>query len=95
MRIYCNNSAAVFLAKNNKSASQSKYIDIKYLAIKEQIKLNKVLIEHINTEQMIADPLTKGMPPILFKGHVIHMGLSSELSFLINFEVLDFFDTCV
>ena len=34
LRIFCDNSAAVFLAKNNKNESQSKHIDIKYLAIR-------------------------------------------------------------
>ncbi|XP_073049616.1 secreted RxLR effector protein 161-like [Primulina eburnea] len=33
LRIYGDNSAAVFMAKNNKSGSRSKHIDIKYLAI--------------------------------------------------------------
>ena len=77
LRIYCDNSAAVFLAKNNKSGSRSKHIDIKYLAIRERIKENKVVIQHISTELMIADPLTKGMPPFKFKDHVARMGLGS------------------
>ena len=79
LRIYCDNSVAIFMAKNNKSGSQSKHIDIKYLAIRERIKENKVVIEHISTELMIADPLTKGMPPMKFKDHVVQMGLSSIL----------------
>ena len=48
-KIYCDNSAAVFLAKNNKSGSRSKHIDIKYLAIREHVKSQKVVIKHINT----------------------------------------------
>jgi len=70
LRIFCDNSAAIFMAKNNKSGSQSKQIDIKYLAIRERVKDKKVVIEHISTELMIADPLTKGMPPFKFKDHV-------------------------
>ena len=77
LRIYCDNSAAVFMAKNNKSGSRSKHIDIKYLAIRERVKDNIVVIEHISTELMIADPLTKGMPPLKFKDHVDRMGLGS------------------
>ncbi|XP_068647519.1 secreted RxLR effector protein 161-like [Aristolochia californica] len=38
LRIYCDNSATVFLAKNNKSGSHSKHIDIKFLAIREHVK---------------------------------------------------------
>ena len=77
LSIYCDNSAAVFMAKNNKSGSRSKHIDIKYLAIRERVKEKKVVIEHISTELMIVDPLTKGMPPLKFKDHVVNMGLSS------------------
>ena len=77
LRIFCDNSAAIFFAKNNKSGSRSKHIDIKYLVIREHVKDNKVVIEHIGTELMIADPLTKGMPPFKFKDHVSRMGLGS------------------
>ncbi|CAL9098155.1 unnamed protein product [Musa textilis] len=79
LRIFYDNSAAVFMAKNNKSGSRSKHIDIKYLAIREHVKEKKVVIEHISTELMIVDPLTKGMPPLKFKDHVKKMGLGSTL----------------
>ena len=62
LRIFCDNSTAMFLAKNNKSESRSKHIDIKYLAIREHVKQKQVVTEHISTELMIVDPLTKGMP---------------------------------
>ena len=65
--------------KNKKSESQSKHIDIKYLAIRERVKDKKVVIDHISTELMIADPLTKGMPPFKFKDHVERMRLGSTL----------------
>ncbi|RVW92737.1 Copia protein [Vitis vinifera] len=73
LSIYCDNLAAVFMAKNNKSGSRSKHINIKYLAIRERVKEKKVVIEHISTELMIADPLTKGMPPLKFKDHDIRL----------------------
>ena len=44
---------------------------------RERVKDKKVIIEHISTELMIADPLTKGMPPFKFKHHVQRMGLGS------------------
>ena len=79
LRLYCHNSTAVFLAKNNKSRSRSKHIDIKYLAIKERVKEHKVVIEHISTKLMVLDPLIKGMPIKSFKDHVTNMGLGSIL----------------
>ena len=63
LKLYCDNSTTVFMAKNNNSGSRSKHIDFKYLAIREHVKEKKVVIEHITIELMIADPLTKGMPP--------------------------------
>ena len=77
LRIYCDNSATVFMSKNNKSGSRSKHIGIKYLAIRERVKETKVVIEYISTELMIVDPLTKGMPPFRFKDHVERMGFGS------------------
>ena len=79
LRIFCDNSTVVFLAKNNKSGSQSKHIDIKYLAIREHVKEKQVVIEHISTELMIVGSLTKGMPPMKFKDHVNRMGIVSSL----------------
>ena len=75
--IYCDNSAVIFMAKNNKSSSRNKYIDIKYLAIRERVKEKTVVVEHISTELMIVDPLTKGIPPLKFKDHVDRSGIGS------------------
>ena len=79
LKLYCDNSTAVFIAKNNKSGSRSKHIDIKYLAIRERVKEEKVVIEHISIESMVVDPLTKGMPPKYFKDRVLQMGLGSTM----------------
>ena len=79
LRIFYDNSTAVFLAKNNTNGSRSKHIDIKYLAIGEHVKEKKVVIEHINIELMIVDHLTKDMPLMKFKDHVDRMGIVSSL----------------
>ena len=62
LKIYYDNLASVFLAKKNKSGSRNK--NIKYLAIREHVMDKIMVIEHVNTELMIVDPLTKGMPPL-------------------------------
>ena len=79
LRIFYDNSDVVFMAKNKKSQSKSKHINIKYLAIRERVKDRKVVIEHISTQLMIVDPLTKGMPLFKFKAHVERMVLGSTL----------------
>jgi len=75
IKIHCDNSATVFFSRNNKSGSRSKHIDIKYLVIREDIKKQLISIEHISTESMVADPLTKGLLVKVFQDHVIHMCL--------------------
>ena len=50
--------------------SKSKHIDIKFLVIKEKVQNRLMSIEYISTELVIADPLTKGLPPKVFKEHV-------------------------
>ena len=79
LKMYCDNSTIVFMAKNNKSGSQSKHIDIKSFAIRERVRDKKVVIEHVSTELMLVDPLTKGIPPFKFKDHVQWMGLGPTL----------------
>ncbi|XP_042962567.1 secreted RxLR effector protein 161-like [Carya illinoinensis] len=75
LQIFCDSTTAVFFSKNNKCSSRSKYIDIKYLSVRESIKRNEVFIECISAELMIVDPMPKGLPLLQFKGHVDNMGL--------------------
>ncbi|RVW88542.1 Retrovirus-related Pol polyprotein from transposon TNT 1-94 [Vitis vinifera] len=75
LRINCDNKAAELYSKNNRSSSKSKHIDIKFLVVKERVQSLQVLIEHISTNSMIADPLTKGLPPKVYHEHVTHMGV--------------------
>ena len=39
----------------------------------------KVIIEHVSTEVMLANPLTKGMLPQKFIDRVVTMGLSPTM----------------
>ncbi|CAJ2673559.1 unnamed protein product [Trifolium pratense] len=80
LKIYCDNSAAVLYSNNNMSSTKSKFIDIKYLVVKERVQEKQLLIEHIGTDLMLADPLTKGLTPKAFHGHVARMGLGFEIA---------------
>ena len=50
-------------------------MELKYFSVKEEVQKQRVSIEHIRTDLMIADPLTKGFQPKTFKEHVHRMGL--------------------
>ena len=78
--LYCDNQSAVFFSSNNKSSGAfSKHIDLKYRVVKERCQDRTIKIEHIRTNSMLADPLTKGLPPNMFKKHVTNMGLVDSL----------------
>ena len=79
LTLFCDNEAAVFFSKNNKSSGASKWIDIKYLVVRDKIKDGTIVIQHINTRAMLADSLTKALPPTLYKEHVAGMGLVNVL----------------
>ena len=50
-------------------------MEIKYLVIREEVQKHIVSIEYISTNFMIADPMTKGLPPKIFNEHVERMGI--------------------
>jgi hypothetical protein len=57
----------------------AKYIYIKLYVVKERVQ------NHIESiEQLLADPLTKGLPPSAFREHTVDMGLRKSLWFLDN-----------
>jgi len=75
LKNYCDNSAAVFFSKNEKYSKGAKHMELKYFVVREEVQKHRVLIEHVNTELMIAEPLTKGLLPKVFTGHVKNMAL--------------------
>ena len=50
-------------------------MDLKLFIVKEEIQKQRVYLEHISTDLMIADPLTNGLPPKIFTQHVPRLGL--------------------
>ena len=82
LKLYCDINLAVQYAHNNKSSGTAKHIDIKYYVVKDKVRNHVISLEHISTEKMLADPLTKGLPPNVFREHVASMGLRESLKFL-------------
>ena len=79
LKMYCDNQPAVFYAHNNKSSNASKPIEIKFYVVKDRIQDRTISLEHISTKDMLADPLTNGLPPNVFKEHLAGMGLRESL----------------
>nr|GFB42778.1 retrotransposon protein, putative, unclassified [Tanacetum cinerariifolium] len=59
--MYCDNKSAIALCYNNVQHSRSKYIDIRYHFIKEQVENRVIELYFINTEYQLADLFTKAL----------------------------------
>jgi hypothetical protein len=77
--LYCDNELAVFYVHNNKKTNAAKNINTRFYVVKEKIQYQTISLEHISTKKMIADPLTKGLPPSVFREHLADMGLRERL----------------
>ena len=79
LKLYCDNNPAVCYAHNNKSSGAVKHINMKYYVMKDKVRDHIISLEHISTEKMLADPLTKGLPSNVFREHLASMGLRESL----------------
>jgi hypothetical protein len=79
LKLYCDNNSAVQYVHNNKSSGAAKHIDIKYYVVKDKVRDHIISLEHINTEKMLVDLLIKGLPPNVFREHVVTMSLRESL----------------
>jgi hypothetical protein len=79
LKMYNDNQPVVYYAHNNKSSNASKPIEVKFYAVKDRIRGKTISLEHIGTKYMVADPLTKGLPPNVFKEHLVSTGLREIL----------------
>jgi hypothetical protein len=73
--IYCDNTAAIAVAKDSKYHEKTKHIKMRYHYIREAITEQYVILKHISTNSMVADPLTKPIAKDVFVRHVRSLGL--------------------
>ena len=59
--IYEDNHEAITLSKNSKNHTQTKYIDIKYHYVRENIMKKDIQLKYCPTENQVVDIWTKGL----------------------------------
>jgi hypothetical protein len=79
LKLYCNNEPAILYAHNNKKTKVTKHINIRFYVVNEKMQDQTISLDHIRTKKMIADLLTKGLPPSVFGEHLAGMGLRESL----------------
>ena len=76
--IYEDNQAAICMSKNPQSHGKSKHIEIKYHFIREQISKKNIELKYCQTENMVADMLTKGLGKERFQKLIKLAGLTEQ-----------------
>lgn len=59
IRILCDNKSAIDLSNSNGYKARTKHIDIRHHFVRESIQNELVRVDHVSTEMMLADILTK------------------------------------
>jgi hypothetical protein len=79
LKLYCDNESAVLYAHNNKKIKVVKHINIRFYVVKEKIQDHTISLEHISTKKMITNPITKDLPPSVFREYLAGMSLRESL----------------
>jgi SPX domain protein involved in polyphosphate accumulation len=79
LKLYYDNKPVVLYTHNNMKTKAAKHINIRFYVVKEKVQDQTISLEHISTKKIIVDPLTKGLPPTVFREHLAGMGLRESL----------------
>ena len=75
MKIYCNNTEAIALAKESRFHKRTKHIKRHFNSIRDQVKEGDIEICKIHTDLNVADPLTKPLSRAKHDQHQDSMGV--------------------
>ena len=73
--LYCDNSGAVANSKEPRSHKRSKYIERKYLLIRDIVERGDVEVKKISTHDNITDPFMKTLSIKVFERHLEGLGI--------------------
>ena len=74
-RIYYDNESGVQYSNNNRIIIKSKFIDIKFLTVKERVQNIQIFIKYKATNSMLADLLIKALVSKIFHKHTAYMSV--------------------
>jgi hypothetical protein len=66
LKTYYDNSVTISFSNSNSSSGAGLYFDTKFLFIHEQVEETNFCIKYVNIQDMLTDPITKGLPPKVF-----------------------------
>ena len=60
--IYCDNTSAIYISKDPVHHSRVKHIHIRHHFVKDNVDNKNIIVKHVNTNEQIADIMTKLLP---------------------------------
>ena len=91
--IYCDNQAAIAMAKNQGTHSKTKATRIELHAVRDRITRREIEVEYVESKKNIADIFTKGLPRETFELHRDSLGFEHVTNVLSSLSVEDDVDT--
>ena len=67
IRVWCDSKAAIAVVKNPGNHKATKHVDIRVLYSRDQFEAKLLEISYCPTSEMVADLLTKALPPKQFQ----------------------------
>jgi hypothetical protein len=65
--MFCDNKAAIDIAYNHKVGDRSKYIDIAYHFVRENVESVRISLLQVESAESLADSCTKGLPQVTLR----------------------------
>ena len=67
MTLFCDNLSAINISKNPIQPSRTKHIDIRHHFIRDLVEDKIINLEHVSTENQLADIFTKALDAVQFE----------------------------
>lgn len=74
--LYCDNQSAALLAASESHHPRTKHIDVRHHFVRDVINDGRIILQHISTNEMVADILTKALPTQKMSFCIKSMGLA-------------------
>ena len=75
MEIKCDNTSAINVSKNPVHHSRTKHIDVRHHFLRDHVEKGNVVLNHVCTQDQVADIFTKGLSREPFERLRVMLGL--------------------
>ncbi|KAK3041270.1 hypothetical protein RJ639_001372 [Escallonia herrerae] len=76
--LYCDNLSAIRLAENPVFRARTKHVEVHYHFIREKVLQEEIELEHVRTENQVADLLTKSLSENKFQSFRRQLGMANK-----------------